>query len=173
MISIPYEMLSVLALLSILAVAAVIDIQEHRVPNPLVGMLICVGCLLYLMQLDMSGFLHGCLGLAVGLFVFLPFYIFKGMGAGDVKLMAACGLYLGPEATLYAAGASMLVGGIIAAGYVVAARVAGFWPQMGAVLTVDNTNVMKKRLPFAGSIAAGVALVAVLELRGGVTELLF
>ena len=38
----------------------------------------------------------------------------KGMGAGDVKLMAAVGTWLGPRMTGYALVAGILTGGIIA-----------------------------------------------------------
>ena len=36
------------------------------------------------------------------------------MGAGDVKLMAAVGTFLGPAHTLLAAGLSLIVGGLLA-----------------------------------------------------------
>ena len=35
-------------------------------------------------------------GLALGLLLFLPIYLLRGMGAGDVKLLAALGAWLGP-----------------------------------------------------------------------------
>jgi prepilin peptidase CpaA len=40
-------------------------------------------------------------GVAVGLAVLLPFFITGVMGAGDVKLLAAVGAWIGPTNTLY------------------------------------------------------------------------
>lgn len=41
-------------------------------------------------------------------------YVKGAMGAGDVKLMAAVGSFLGPSATLWAAAFTMIVGGFMA-----------------------------------------------------------
>jgi prepilin peptidase CpaA len=45
--------------------------------------------------------------------LFLPLYIVRAMGAGDVKLLAMVGAFLGPGDTFYAALASMVVGGAL------------------------------------------------------------
>jgi prepilin peptidase CpaA len=52
------------------------------------------------------------LGAAVGLLIFLPLYILKGMAAGDVKLMTVIGLYAGPQLTVDIALVSALIGGL-------------------------------------------------------------
>jgi Flp pilus assembly protein protease CpaA len=52
--------------------------------------------------------------LGVGLLLFLPFYALGGMGAGDVKLMAAVGTFLGPMNALLAAVFSLIAGGVLA-----------------------------------------------------------
>ena len=44
----------------------------------------------------------------------LPFYMLGGMGAGDVKLLAASGSILGPEEVLVAFLYSALIGGLYA-----------------------------------------------------------
>ena len=53
----------------------------------------------------------GCL---VGLGVMLPLHILGGTGAGDVKLMAAFGAFLGPAGVLGAFIRMAIVGGVIA-----------------------------------------------------------
>jgi prepilin peptidase CpaA len=49
-------------------------------------------------------------GAAVGFAILLPFFVFGGMGGGDVKLMAAFGALLGPTAVLVAALFATLLG---------------------------------------------------------------
>ena len=54
-------------------------------------------------------------GAAVGFLVFLFFYVAGGMGAGDVKLMAAFGALLGSSGILLAALFAAPAGGLMAA----------------------------------------------------------
>jgi prepilin peptidase CpaA len=61
------------------------------------------------------GFVASLEGLAVGLALFLVFYVTGGMGAGDVKLMAAVGSFVGPLDVFYAGLTTVLLGGIYAA----------------------------------------------------------
>ena len=55
--------------------------------------------------------LAGCI---VGLLLFLPIFALRGMGAGDVKLLAAVGAWLGPGNVAMAALATSIAGGVIA-----------------------------------------------------------
>jgi prepilin peptidase CpaA len=57
--------------------------------------------------------LNGLGGFAVGLGVFLPFFLMGGMGAGDVKTMAAAGAFLAPWPSLLAAGLSLIAGAML------------------------------------------------------------
>ena len=56
----------------------------------------------------------GLAGMAVGLLCLLPLYAVGGMGAGDVKLMAGIGAWLGWKVTLYAFCVSTIVGAAMA-----------------------------------------------------------
>ena len=53
-------------------------------------------------------------GLLLGFAVFFVFYAIGGMGAGDVKLMAAIGAFLGPKDVLFAALYTAIAGGVYA-----------------------------------------------------------
>ncbi len=58
-------------------------------------------------------------GAAVGFAVFLIFYCLGGMGAGDLKLMAAFGALLGPAGILLAALLTAPLGALMAAAWMV------------------------------------------------------
>jgi prepilin peptidase CpaA len=53
----------------------------------------------------------GCL---LGALLFFPMFALRGMGAGDVKLLAAVGAWLGPSQVAMAALATSIAGGVIA-----------------------------------------------------------
>ena len=53
-------------------------------------------------------------GLAVGFALFFPLFALGGMGAGDVKLMAALGAWLGPTDAAWTAIYAAIAGGVMA-----------------------------------------------------------
>lgn len=103
----------VLPLLLALAMALG-DVRRRRIPNYLTlgGALAGLG---YQAGLQgWPGLAEGCLGLLLGFtFLILP-YIWGGMGAGDVKALAALGAWLGPRHTLYLFCYMGLAGGLMA-----------------------------------------------------------
>lgn len=170
--------LSAMALLLLAAVRE--DMRNHRIPNLLVLWGAGLGILLNVLMPEGSGFaaaylpggvgfLNATGGMAVGLAVLLPMYLLRAMGAGDVKLMAMVGAFLGPLDVLGAALATFLAGGVLSIGYawkigvlrrtlqnvrVVlcsgAMRIAG-----GSVPTLEDAPETAGRFPYAVAIAAG------------------
>jgi prepilin peptidase CpaA len=136
-------------LLALLCAAAFIDVRHHRVPNSLCLCILVIGITLQAAVEGLSGIMSGFAGLVVGLLALLPFYMRGGMGAGDVKLMAAAGTFLGPYGALAAALLALIAGGAFALG-VVAYRVIISFDATGIVQTARST-----RFPFAAAIGAG------------------
>lgn len=99
------------------------DVRRHRIPNPLVFWGMAVGILLNIFMPEGFGFasrlpggigLLGAIGgLVAGLATLLPMYLLRVMGAGDVKLMAMVGAFLGTEDVLGAVLATLLAGGVL------------------------------------------------------------
>jgi prepilin peptidase CpaA len=97
-----------------LIVAAVIDGYKLKVPNWLTFPFILSGLVVGLLTGGWAGLGYALLGMLVGLALLLPAYAIGGMGAGDVKLLAGVGAWIGTLDTLYAFCVSAVVGGIIA-----------------------------------------------------------
>lgn len=105
--------LSLAAIITALIGAVLTDFREHRIPNSLCLCLISFGFIFQVSLTGWSGIAMGLSGLIAGLLLFLPFYLLKGMGAGDVKMLAAIGVALGPLYILLAAGYTLIAGGIM------------------------------------------------------------
>jgi prepilin peptidase CpaA len=93
-------------------VTASTDLVARRIPNPIV---LCglVGALF--VQVWLHGLWSGAAvwaeGAVAGFAVLFPFYLLRGMAAGDVKLLMAIGAWVGPGIALHIALATFLVGG--------------------------------------------------------------
>lgn len=167
----PTLMIPVLALLWI---AAAWDVHQRRIPNWLVLAAALVGVSLQSLLTGASGLLAALAGLVVGLLVLLPGYLLGGTGAGDVKLMAAIGTFLGPQGVLLAALASIAAGSVVALGYAASSLIQrdsiSPWRRYGLMFRTFFTTfqpvylapaegeVMGRKFPFAVSIALGTTL---------------
>ncbi len=97
----------------VLTIATITDIKSHRITNSLTGSALVFGLLLNSWTGGTTGFISGFSGLLIGLLCFLPFYIAGGMAAGDVKLMAAVGSFIGTPLILHAVLMSLIAGSIL------------------------------------------------------------
>jgi prepilin peptidase CpaA len=106
-------------LAAVLIEAAYIDGKQLRVPNWLTFHLVLGGWAFAAWSGGAAKLLWSLEGAALGLALLLPLYAIGGMGAGDVKLMAGIGAWVGPTLTLGAFVATAVVGGVIAVAMVV------------------------------------------------------
>ena len=131
------------------------DLARHRISNWTSGAALAGGIGFHLTGRGWHGGLWAVAGAALGFAVFLVFYLLKGMGGGDVKLMAGFGSLLGPGAILWAAWMAAVAGGLMAVAYAgVTAFRARSWSSKGRppCLRADA-------IPYAPAIVAGVWLV--------------
>ncbi len=94
--------------------ASWIDYSQRRVPNWLNLALIIMGLAVQAWFFGWSGVGTGALGLLTGFGLLIVPWMMHGMGAGDVKLMAAIGVWLGPLLTLYSFALGAMIGGVAA-----------------------------------------------------------
>ena len=106
-------------LLLLLALSVRLDIVERRIPNKLTIPVILWGIVTAGIFSGFNGILFSISGFLVGLAVFFIPFAMGGLGAGDVKLMAAVGSLLGWKLTVYSALLTAITGGIIVIGYTI------------------------------------------------------
>jgi prepilin peptidase CpaA len=94
--------------------AAWIDGRQLRVPNWLTYPMVFAGLIYGGVSGGWDGLGHSAIGMCMGLACLLPLYAVGGMGAGDVKLMAGMGAWVGAAATWHAFCVSVVVGAIMA-----------------------------------------------------------
>jgi len=151
--------------------ACFFDVSASRIPNVLNFTAATLAILFHSFAPAGAGWSSAMLGLFVGLAVFFPLFALGAMGAGDVKLMAAVGGWIGAISILHVALYGSVAGGVLA--LVVALRkrylrqaltnvklLATYWWVEGVkpfpALTIESTHSL--RLPYALAIAAGLAV---------------
>jgi prepilin peptidase CpaA len=113
-------------LLILLIVAGVIDYRTYRIPNWLTFSGVVFALLYSTLGSNVhQGFLWSLGGLGLGLLIMLPMYALRVMGAGDVKLMAMVGTFLGYTGTPLAILCTFIAGGIAALGFALCRGVFG------------------------------------------------
>jgi len=151
-----------------------IDMKTNRIPNYLTLGSALAGLAYQLWVHGWPGVAEGFLGIGLGFALLIFFYLKGGLGAGDVKALAALGAWLGPWQTfclfVYMAfsGVLILVGflwwrGLLWGkirrlyGFLVNFILLGSFPSMPQSETAPTPESV--RMPYALAIALGMALV--------------
>jgi prepilin peptidase CpaA len=121
--------------------AAVWDLSSRRIPNPLVLAGAALGLLSGIYHQGLAGLTTSLLGLLAGMVLFLPGYLLRMTGGGDLKLMAALGSLLGPMLTLYAFFLYILLGLVWALMYSLYT-----WAAQGTELPLARYGAMLRTL---------------------------
>ncbi|MDR7052193.1 prepilin peptidase CpaA [Duganella sp. 3397] len=172
----PFIVLSLL-----LAGAVWQDVRSRRIPNVLVlvGLVLAFalqavlpeGDGLFLAPFGSIGLLWSLAGVATGLALLLPMYALRALGAGDVKLLAMIGAFVGPGAVIGIAACTLLAGGMLA---LVVSLYLGTLKRMlgnsmhlvthsvfgalnGQSAAIEAPAAPSGKLPYAIAIAAGAA----------------
>ena len=128
-------------------IATVFDIKKRQIPNKLIlcmfGTWLIILCVM--LSIDISRavmiLIDSGLGLLIGGGIFMSVYLISknGLGGGDVKFMAAAGLFLGLGSTL----TSILLGSTLAA-------------ITGIALIIFKKITRKDKMPLAPFLLIGI-----------------
>jgi len=99
---------------AVLTFACISDVRTRRIPNVLTFTAIVCALLFHALTGGVAAAGWSLAGCFLGAALFFPMFALRGMGAGDVKLLAAVGAWLGPSQVAMAALAASLAGGVIA-----------------------------------------------------------
>jgi prepilin peptidase CpaA len=111
-----------LALLAIALTGGWADLRSRRIPNWLNLSGVILGLGLNSLFSQGEGLKLAALGLGLALLIYVPLYLIRAMGAGDVKLMVAIGALIGPENWLVVFLTTAILGGIASLCLVVASN---------------------------------------------------
>ena len=147
--------------LIILYILSVIDLRDRLLPNELVMGFMSLGVVFHLSTVfHYSGFVDMALGAFIGSGIL---YVIRGtanayyqddtLGLGDVKLLGAAGVWLGPEAILIA----MTIGAVcgLLHGMVIALRIVG-----NAKTRID---LKKLSIPAGPGFALGIIITGIIR----------
>lgn len=159
-------------LFSILICAVVCDLKERRIPNLLIAIGLPAGLILSWLDAGPNAALWALAAAAIAMLAFIPPFAVRLMGAGDVKLMAVVGAFVGWDGIFPVMLYTLMAGGALGLAAVLASRTAGkFFGNLKMLLVATvmrmQTDAMPLsalasrsavRIPYAVAIAAGVII---------------
>ena len=98
---------------ALLALACLSDLRTRRIPNALTFSAAACGLLFHLITGGSTAAAWSLGGCLLGAALFFPMFALRGMGAGDVKLLAAVGAWLGPGQVAVVALVTSIAGGVL------------------------------------------------------------
>ena len=169
--------------LIVLAVATFTDLRSRRIPNWLVLPYLLSGIVISPWRHDWDGIGRGfwngnsfswhglgqsCAGLGLGFLIYGFLFWLGGMGAGDVKLCAAIGAWIGPMQLLVALVMTSIAGGIMILCWIAYRKfLRGMLLGAGDLVFGERrsgkdgetesslADLLKRKMPYAPAIAIG------------------
>ena len=142
-------------LFAILLAASWFDIKARIVPNQLILVGLIAGILMNAWVSTPGRFSFGLYGLLIGFGVMVVPYALNWLGAGDVKLFAVVGLFLGSEKIIDAAILTAFCGGLLALYYLIKMKIT----KAQNLPLMPSSN--KPALPYVIAIFGGTLLTLI------------
>jgi len=158
-------------------VAAISDIRARKIPNVLTVPVFLGGLGWATYAGGQAGLMDSIVGCLSAALPFVVLFVFAGGGAGDAKLMGALGAWLGTINGLFALGAVLLAGGVMAIVFALAKKrmlkvlsYIGMFAYGIYILVLQRGNLRdvrrvspeteagRLRMPYAVAIFAGVCV---------------
>ncbi len=153
-------------------VACAIDLKTRRIPNFLTFSVAALGMAFGAWTGGPEGAMNSSAGWIAGLAIFFVPFALRGLGGGDVKLLAALGAWVGPTDVIWVALYAGVIGGVLAlsmalnnkylrTAFVNIGRLFAYWRVQGVTvmpeLTLDQSTAPK--LAYALPILCGTMVM--------------
>ncbi|MBI3979524.1 MAG: prepilin peptidase [Chloroflexi bacterium] len=153
------------ALIVVLGTATVTDLRFRRIPNWLTFGAALLGLLANTAALGIGGARLSLVGWGLGVALLIVPFTLRGLGGGDVKLLAAVGALKGPAFVFSSFLYGALVGGLIALGLLIWHRRLG--ATIRGLVTLQPLPTLRQRgqsvrFAYGVAIAAGTAMALAL-----------
>jgi prepilin peptidase CpaA len=172
--SLPKVQLNLIVPLLIAVAMAWMDMRTNRIPNLLVLGCALAGLGYQLGFFGWTGLADGFLGMGLGFVLLIFFYWKQGLGAGDVKALAALGAWLGPRQTFYLF-VYMALSGVLIAGFflwrrgLLGTKIRQFWgflvnwillrPHDSISAPAEPPAAPEEGIPYATALAMGMVIL--------------
>ena len=143
------------------------DLKHRRIPNVVTFTAWVVGMILHLAFASWMGGVNAITGSCIGFTLMLIPFLMSGMGAGDVKAMAALGALIGPSAIFQTFLYMALIGGAISLAYYIIvydvrekaraglAALGAFAASLDIRCLAPAPSIKKHKIPYAPAMALG------------------
>jgi prepilin peptidase CpaA len=186
-LTVPIPVLASAMLIAWLTASTFTDLRARRIPNKLVLAGVASALALHALALESSAaalagpeWWSPLAGAAAGFALMLPLHLLRAMGAGDVKLMAMVGAFIGPTAVATATLYTLLAGGLLSLAFMFGRGVAAQtlanirfmltdWAVRagsGQGARLAPLQATAARLPYAVAIALGTGAALLWPLGG-------
>lgn len=138
-----------MALIGVTGISAITDLYSRRIPNVVVVAGFAAGIILNTWLAGWGGLLHSLGGFGLAILIYVPLFVIRAMGGGDVKLMAAAGAIVGPRDWFTLFLLASITAGVIALGMLIARNALGtaFWNVMHIVKELGHFRAPYKSQP--------------------------
>src|SRR3954466_3907979 len=109
-----------ITLIGVTGIAAITDLYSRRIPNALAVAGFVAGLSLNAWLNGWGGLAQSVMGFGLAVLIYVPLFLLRAMGGGDVKLMAAAGAIVGPRDWFTLFIMASIAGGVIAVGFLLA-----------------------------------------------------
>lgn len=141
----------------LVGIASVFDYRTRRIPNLLTLPVMAIGLILNVYYSGLVGLQQSILGLLLGVGLLLIPFAIGGMGAGDVKLLAAVGALNGPQFVLFTCIYGAIAGGVMAVVLLLLkGRAQAVFANVVSTLVIPGQHLANTNLGIPYGIAIGI-----------------
>ncbi|MFT5707321.1 MAG: prepilin peptidase CpaA [Oceanospirillaceae bacterium] len=146
-------------------IALILDLSKQKIPNKLTLFAVGLGFVLNAYFSQMSGFITASFGFSLAFLILFPTFIFRILGAGDIKLMMGIGALMGPQLLLWSLAYGIVAGAVTSVALVIwktgfngiIYTLKRYWDciYMQTYFRPEEGEAAGQRVPYAPALALG------------------